>query len=157
MKLLAASDTHGNTAQLRRMLELEPDAQALLFLGDGLRDLAKLSEKYTGLRIYAVRGNCDYSCFEPAEGLAAFDGLLFFYTHGHGYEVKWTLTPLKTAARQRGAEVVLFGHTHMPHYEYENGLYVFNPGSLGNPRAGRPSYGVITKEKGKLRFEHHEL
>lgn len=157
MKLLVASDTHGNAAQLRRMLEKEAGAQALIFLGDGLRDLTFLDKEYPALRVYPVRGNCDYSCFEPAEGLAAFDGLLFFYTHGHGYEVKWTLTPIKAAARQRGAEVVLFGHTHTPYYEYENGLYIFNPGSLGHPRAGKPTYGVITNEKGRPRFEHREL
>ncbi|MDO5601560.1 MAG: metallophosphoesterase [Oscillospiraceae bacterium] len=157
MKVLIVSDTHGNAAQLYRMLQREEDAQALIFLGDGLRDLAGIDKARPHLRVYSVRGNCDYSCFEPAEGLAAFDGLLFFYTHGHGYEVKWTLTPIKTAARQRGADVVLFGHTHVPYYEYENGLYVFNPGSLGHPRAGKPTYGVVSGEKGRPRFEHREL
>lgn len=157
MKILIASDSHGTTAPLRQMLQQEQDAFNLIFLGDGLQDLSPLSYEFPNLRIYSVRGNCDYSCYEPAEGMVAFGGVLFFYTHGHGYEVKWTLAPLKSGAKHRGADVVLFGHTHVPYYEYENGLYVFNPGSIGKPHSGNGTYGVVTVENGIPRFEHKEV
>ncbi len=40
------------------------------------------------LKIYSVRGNCDYASFAPPDGLAAFGGVLFYYTHGNLYNVK---------------------------------------------------------------------
>ena len=53
---------------------------------------------------------------------------------------------LLAAARRAGADIALFGHTHIPHEEYdpESGIYLFNPGSIGEPRAGRPSYGILS-------------
>ena len=38
-KLLVLSDSHGDTQALRRCLEQEPELDALIFLGDGCRDL----------------------------------------------------------------------------------------------------------------------
>lgn len=42
------------------------------------------------------------------------------------------------AAKERGADVLLYGHTHVPMTDYEDGLYILNPGSL---RSG--TYGVV--------------
>lgn len=159
IKLLIASDTHNDAEALGRVVDAEPGANALIFLGDGLTDLAVLEEERPDLRlpIYHVRGNCDFRQSEPAEGLAAFGRVLFFYTHGHGYAVKETLAPLKYAARQRGADVALFGHTHSPYYEYADGLYVFNPGSVSRPRVGRPTYGLVIIGDGTPHFYHKEV
>lgn len=33
--------------------------------------------------------------------------------------------------RERQADLLLFGHTHQPLTDYEDGLYLMNPGSLG--------------------------
>ena len=44
-------------------------------------------------------------------------------------------------ARKQGADIDLFGHTHIGFTRYEDGLYLMNPGSLS--RAGEHSYGVI--------------
>lgn len=42
-------------------------------------------------------------------------------------------------------EVVVMGHTHLPHVEEVNGAVVANPGSVGQPRDGDPraSYAVL--------------
>ncbi|MFR9068635.1 MAG: metallophosphoesterase family protein [Faecalibacterium prausnitzii] len=90
---------------------------ALIFLGDGLRDLELALTLCPKLRAYSVAGNCDYGALEPTDGLAAFDGVVIFYTHGHMYGVKYDLDTLADAASARGAEVALFGHTHIPHAE----------------------------------------
>lgn len=156
-KLLIASDSHGNFDALLRVVEAEPGATDLIFLGDGLSDIYTVIDEHPELRVYLVRGNCDFSQSEPAEGLSAFDHQLFFYCHGDGYQVKCTLAGLKYAARQRGADVVLFGHTHSPYYEYTDGLYVFNPGSVSRPRIGRPTYGLVIIEDGIPHFYHKEV
>ena len=49
---------------------------------------------------------------------------------------------------KRGAQALLYGHTHIPHIDYHDGLWLVNPGSIGDHR--RPSYGVLTVEGDKL-------
>ena len=39
MTLLVISDTHGREDRIRELLRLHREAEAVLFLGDGLRDL----------------------------------------------------------------------------------------------------------------------
>ena len=111
-KLLILSDSHNSRLAIENILAAEADSiDALVFLGDGLRDLEQALTFYPSLRAYAVAGNCDFGALEPLDGLAAFDGVVVFYTHGHMYGVKYDLDTLADAAAARGANVALFGHT----------------------------------------------
>ena len=92
-KLLILSDSHGGSDAIARILKAEREnIDALIFLGDGLRDLELALTKYPRLRTYAVAGNCDFGALEPYDGLAAFDQVIVFYTHGHGWRCLATLT-----------------------------------------------------------------
>ena len=94
-KLLVLSDSHGGRTAIERVLMKESKSiDALIFLGDGLRDLELALTLYPKLRAYSVAGNCDYGALEPTDGLAAFDGVVIFYTHGHMYGVKYDLDTL---------------------------------------------------------------
>ena len=104
-KLLILSDSHGGSDAIARILKVEREnIDALIFLGDGLRDLELALTKYPRLRTYAVAGNCDFGALEPYDGLAAFDQVIVFYTHGHMYGVKYDLDTLADAAAARGAQ-----------------------------------------------------
>ena len=46
-------------------------------------------------------------------------------------------------AHKHAANILLFGHTHLPLVERSGELYIMNPGSCSRPRSGAPSYGVI--------------
>ena len=156
-QFIIVSDSHGNQEGLARVLQAHPKADALLFLGDGLSDLAAVRQTTRCPLVYEVRGNCDYDKSVPADRLISLGGLLLFVTHGNGYEVKLTTGPLRRAAAQRGAEAVIFGHTHSPYYAYTDGIYLFNPGSISMPRVGRPTYGLLTVRDGEPEFEHREV
>ena len=156
-KIIIISDSHGDRGALASVLATEQDADALIFLGDGLSDLAAVRASCRCPMVYEVRGNCDYDKSVPPERLVAFENLLLFFTHGHGYEVKATLGPLLRAAKQREADIVLFGHTHTPHLEQVEGIWVFNPGSVSIPRTRRPSYGILTITNGVPQFAHREV
>ena len=158
-KLLVLSDSHGGRAAIERVLIKESkNIDALIFLGDGLRDLELALTQYPKLRAYSVAGNCDYGALEPTDGLAAFDGVVIFYTHGHMYGVKYDLDTLADAAAARGAEVALFGHTHKPIALQKNGVFLFNPGSCGRCYTGPNTYGVMLLDKGKITsFAHKEV
>ena len=144
-KLLVLSDSHGGRAAIERVLLKEnANIDALVFLGDGLRDLEQALTLYPRLRAYSVAGNCDYGALEPMDG--------------HMYGVKYDLDTLTDAAAARGAEVALFGHTHVPHAEQRGKVFLFNPGSCGRCYTGPNTYGLLTLENGKVTaYEHKEV
>jgi len=65
------------------------------------------------------------------------------------------------AAREAGASACLFGHTHVPHKSYSEGLLVLNPGSLSRPRNGwGPSFALLTVPEvgdGRIEATHYEI
>ena len=64
--------------------------------------------------------------------------------HGHKYNVKSGYLNIQMAALEKEVDAVMFGHTHRVFYDYHNGLFIFNPGSVGAPVFGVPaSYGII--------------
>jgi uncharacterized protein len=53
------------------------------------------------------------------------------------------------------AAAVVFGHSHLPLHEEEDGFQIFNPGSpTERRRAPRPSMGLLTHGQRGLAFEH---
>lgn len=155
-KLVILSDSHNSADAIKRILKTESDADAAIFLGDGLRDLELALTHHPRLRVYAVAGNCDYGALEPLDGLAAFEQVVLFYTHGHMYGVKYDLDTLAEAAAARGAEIALFGHTHRPLAEQHGRVFLFNPGSCGRCYTGPDTYGVLKLENGKLLSAEHK-
>ena len=135
MKVLVISDIHGDIFYMSALIakmtrESKPDA--LIFCGDGLQDA--LTHKTTFSRFAAVRGNCDFS-FPPEialERTALLSGVYIFITHGHMYKVKRSLLSLNFRAREVGAQVACFGHTHQPYLERHRGVLMLNPGALCN-------------------------
>jgi len=56
-------------------------------------------------------------------------------THGHRYDVKSDHTALYNMGQLVGADILLFGHTHIPHYEQVSAMHVLNPGSAKDSAA----------------------
>jgi len=158
-KLLILSDSHNSRAAVERILRSEANNfDALIYLGDGLRDLELALASFPHVRAYAVAGNCDYGALEPMDGLAAFDQVVIYYTHGHMYGVKYDLDTLAEAAAARGADIALFGHTHIPFAEKHGKVFLFNPGSCGRCYVGPDTYGLLTLDAGDLvSYEHKEV
>ena len=65
--------------------------------------------------------------------------------HGHYYYVAMSEERLKEEARARGADIVMYGHTHRPSLTRDVDLITLNPGSVAYPRqeGRRPSYMVM--------------
>ncbi len=144
MRLIVISDTHGDYRKLEEILmRHQEDANAVIFLGDGLRDLDLLIQRYPKLKYYAVAGNCDYNRMEKRVDLIFEGGKRIFITHGDQFGVKSSTERLVALAMQHHADMVLFGHTHQGFSRYQDGLYLFNPGSPSCPRDSKPSYGII--------------
>ena len=138
MKILVVSDSHGKVDNLIRAVELtHPDY--VLHLGDCQRDLEKLRQTFPMLPMEGVPGNCDYGSCDQPERLIELGGVRILMLHGHTRGV-W-------AARECGAQVLLFGHTHRPMVDNDGALLVLNPGAAGDPL--RPTCGLLTIENGR--------
>ena len=142
LRIVVASDSHGNVANLCKIMDKHADAQAFFFLGDGEQDINEVLERYPERIIYRVCGNCDFYSGADSTGLVTLGGKRIFYTHGHIYNVKYRTDELLYAAHGWEADVVLYGHTHNPLAEYTEGLYVVNPGSCSG-RSVPATYAVI--------------
>ena len=60
--------------------------------------------------------------------------------------------------RREPADVVLFGHSHLPHDERVDGVWYFNPASAGPRRFDYPvSVGMFEKVRGRWRARHVPL
>ena len=130
MRILVVSDTHRDRAALRRAILNQPQAETVIHLGDGAEEAEEMKAAFPDRKFLLVRGNCDWGGTLPLEGLARLAGKNIFYTHGYTYNVKLTMCRAVSAAREKKADVLLFGHTHQAFTSYEDGLYIMNPGSL---------------------------
>lgn len=134
MKVLVLSDSHAGLSFMRAAVKaLRPDA--VIHLGDYYDDGEVLAEENSHIPMYQVPGNCDrFRCFGKPEMLCLdVGGVRMFMTHGHNQGVKQTLGRLVSQAREYGAAIALYGHTHSADCHREpDGLWVVNPGSCGS-------------------------
>lgn len=138
MRILVISDSHGSNRAIRSVLETNKGISAILHLGDGERDLDGFSSIFGDMPVFRVSGNCDYASLEPEMRLEIIGGKRIFMTHGHLFGVKHDTSHLLTRASELRADIILYGHTHIPVTSYVEGVHILNPGSL---RMG--SYGAI--------------
>ena len=138
MRVIVFSDSHGSTVCMREALLDHPEADMIIHLGDGERDLEKLAELTGGRRIVQVCGNCDLYSLLPANEIVDAAGVRIFCSHGHTELVKHGNQAFISKARSLGAHIALYGHTHQTVTAYDDGLHIMNPGSI---RAGE--YGII--------------
>ncbi len=171
---LVLSDTHGHERLLYRVVAaINFRPAAILFLGDGLRDMEVFS-RIPALRevpIWAVSGNCDsffsLRATEPLSRVIPLGSHTIYMTHGHQLGVRSSQDAAVQSALAAGADVLLYGHTHMAeeHTVYVKGadgeerrLLVANPGSLGEPRDGGPCrFGVLTLSESAAIFSHGQV
>lgn len=159
MKYLIFSDSHRATLGMRSVITRCIDGlDGVIFLGDHYDDTEFIAAELPELTLHAVAGNCDisskYLAPEYREKILCLDGVRVLITHGHGHGVKWGLGPIEQYARAKGVDAVLFGHTHERVERYSDGLYIFNPGSVSQPRDGTPSFGVLTVQDGQILLSH---
>lgn len=142
MKILVFSDSHGNLFRVKKVLEVFTDVDMIFHLGDNVRDAIKIQE-LVHCPVKYVKGNTDL-IEAPLEIMEDLCGKKFFLTHGHQYRIKSDLNNLYYAALEKEADVVLFGHSHVPYQETINEILFLNPGSIGDKRwQPKETYGII--------------
>jgi putative phosphoesterase len=147
-RLVIVSDTHGNKKGVEKLSPIIKENHYFVHLGDGVLDLDPVLEACPK-KTYFCRGNCDLFASVPDEGILEVEDIKIFYCHGHRYGVKTDLNALARAAKSRGCQVALFGHTHRPIITEEEGVTLINPGSLKLPTdaGGTYCYMVVNGNK----------
>ena len=124
-------------------------ADLILHAGD-LMDPALLEELAAHAPVRAVRGNLDP--LDLSESLEfEFGGIRVAMIHDSGRK-----QGRRTRMRRRfpDARVVVFGHSHIPFLEDEDGLMLLNPGSpTDRRRQPRHTFALLHTEGGGVRAE----
>lgn len=148
VRILVISDSHGENGNLRYAIGQVLPVDLLLHLGDVEGDLARILGAAPPYLVRCVRGNMDTGRY-PALLLLSICGHRIFAAHGDRYGVRMSPERISLAAREQGADVVCYGHTHVPVCETGNGILLLNPGSISRPRLGKKSYAVLTLREGE--------
>jgi putative phosphoesterase len=163
MRLGLVSDIHGQTEALRQALQAMGPIDRLLCLGDSIQQARFCNETVRMLRdrdVLAIRGNHEEAFFagtgrtaphvDPtlADWLAALpasigleaDGRRILLVHSTPWPSGHAYVPPSHRDFHRFAEVkadiLIYGHTHLPVNQRVGGVLVVNPGSVGE---GRPT------------------
>lgn len=147
MRILVLSDSHGCVENMARAVEREQPRE-IWHLGDCVHDAEQLRQLFPNIPLESVPGNCDYAALDQPERLLEREGCRVLLMHGHTRRVKGGPLAAVYAARECGADILLFGHTHQPLVDRNGPLWIMNPGSIG--RGLMQTYGLILLENGRV-------
>lgn len=160
MKALVFSDSHGKLNGLLEAVDRHPEYEAIFHLGDVGYDEDYL-RAMTPYPVYMVRGNCDYSMQLKEQLVVEFAGKRIAMCHGHRFiTYGGGMDSLRYFGLEQKADIVMFGHTHIPLLEEYEDITLLNPGSISQPRQENkiPTYTVMeTDADGNIQFQMCEL
>lgn len=165
MRLLIASDIHGDAECCRAMLEAaqRENASKILILGDILyhgprndlpsgyapKEVIELLNSNAD-KLLCVRGNCDTEVDQMVLSFPILSDTAFVYdgdcdvtlymSHGHKYSPD-CLPPLPAGS------LFLYGHTHLLGLTEKDGIRCVNPGSVSLPKGGNKKTYAIYENK----------
>lgn len=165
MQCLILSDSHSHGENIGKALRKCPDAEVVFYLGDGISALDGYIERYRDKAWFFVLGNCDRPECINGSFVKKVDTITLckrkiVLTHGDLYGAKYGVGGLISLAKESGADIILFGHTHkrLEYYDSQHGIWLFNPGALENSWDTGASFGLLTlNEKGDALFSHGSL
>ncbi len=147
--LVVLSDTHrterpGLEDPLRSAIR---ESQMVVHAGDFTTESVLEGFQTTSREFLAVHGNADtpgVSSRLPTARTLEFGGCTIAITHTQ----RGGTIGLSYFGAERGADLVIFGHTHKPQVLETGDLTLLNPGSHADPRGGGPTYAVLEDDEG---------
>jgi len=156
MKIIVVSDSHGDEKYLQLIRNRHfHEGDLFIHCGD-----SELMGEHKSIQGYlTVRGNCDVDKQYPLDRIQKLNHQdTLFMTHGHCYDVKYSMQRLFYKALEVGATIVCYGHSHCIGAEMNDGILFVNPGSLVLPRNTREkTYATITLNSHEVEIEYLEV
>ena len=142
-KILVLADSHTHIDNLQNAIDAAGCVDYIFHLGDHASDMGRVEMHNASAKVLCVKGNGDLGDF-PTHRAVIIEGHRIVLTHGHLQRVKQSLLQLSLFAAEQEADIVLYGHTHVPDISYASGgRLLLNPGSIGVPRRGDPTYCIL--------------
>jgi len=147
--LAVLSDTHsrrGHELAGRARTAVER-ADEVVHAGDFTSEAALDAFHDAADRLHAVHGNADDRSVQerlPESRTVEYRSIRIAVTH----TVRGGATARSLFARERGADLLVTGHTHTPTFTDADGLGLLNPGSHADPRGGPASHAELRVETG---------
>ncbi|WP_290459838.1 metallophosphoesterase [Romboutsia ilealis] len=156
MKIGILSDTHMIKECIDKAIPYLKNCGLIIHAGDNFSD-SKYIHNITKVGVMAVKGNCDFDNVED-ELIFDIEDKVIFLCHGDKYNVKYGLNEIEIKAKSINADIVIFGHTHIPlKFEKDNILYL-NPGSISLPReVDYKSFFIMNLENDNIKIEQIRL
>lgn len=156
MRIGIISDTHGQLHPA--VAEHFAGVDHIIHAGD-IGDSTILDRLRAIAPVTAVAGNIDgFSCDDAGlEARVGLGGLEFYVLHILDRPARPSKQFLE-AMSKKSADVVIFGHSHLPHNEKRGGHWFFNPASSGPRRFDYPrSVGIFELLRGAWSARHIPL
>ena len=131
MKIIVITDTHNYIDYARMIINKTAGVTDVIHLGDVVSDAIELSSIFPRVNFHYVKGNNDWFSNAKEELFMCACGKNILAVHGHQYRVKNGLLNLYLKAKSIGADVVLFGHTHVMCDTVSDGIRFINPSPSG--------------------------
>lgn len=159
MKLVAVlSDTHLRSGQTLPPWVWEHIENVDLILHAGDMTTPELLLDLQGIApVEAVQGNCDGWDLShlPTQKIINCEDLTIGLTHGAFGRGRSTPERALRTFDGESVDLVVFGHSHTPYHNWENGILLFNPGSPTDKRR-EPQYslGLLEIEGKRVKARH---
>jgi putative phosphoesterase len=148
MRLGVVSDTHKHILNLNKAIDFlrGQDVSMFIHLGDDYTDPDETAER-DFLRVPGVFSDVYTDVRVPNRIIKNVVGWRLLLTHtvsSHPNDLPDDLKP-EDVIREKRADIVLYGHTHLPEIRQEEGIIFINPGHLKNEdkRGFPPTFAFV--------------
>ncbi len=150
MKILIVSDTHGYEGNMWKAIYREEPVDMFIHCGD-IEHMPTELKEYFDCPVHVVKGNNDYMLRLPEVDRFEIAGHKVILTHGHHHNIYRNQDAMFYYGEENHADIVMFGHIHVPIVERSGSVTIVNPGSISLPRQAdrRPTYIVMTVYEGE--------
>ena len=156
MRILIVSDTHRHNENLYEVVNRIGKIDMLIHCGD-IECQTEMITDVVDCPAIIVRGNNDFFSNLERDQVFNIENYRIMVTHGHYYNVSLGVDMLVDEALFRGANVVMYGHTHRPHMEIRDDITIINPGSISYPRQDGRQATYMIMEIDRFGEAHYTL
>ena len=163
MKILIASDIHGNLENTKELINkfYKYQADRMIILGDiyqgySIEESMEIANLFSQIRtkLYLLRGNCDFATFDTFSPVGMFEEYnmkigtkTIYFNHGHKGMPKVEFNE---------NDIYCHGHTHINDITLYHNIIICNPGSVSLPRGGTKASFMIIDETGIYIYDFND-
>ncbi|MBS4761410.1 metallophosphoesterase [Carnobacteriaceae bacterium zg-ZUI252] len=143
-RILVISDNHGIDNEMAQLLaDYRQNVDYIVHCGDSE---FPTTHSTWSLVDSVVKGNMDFDAHYSVENIINMPFGKVYSTHGHLCRVNFSREHLATVAKQNGAKLAFYGHTHVLCVEKIDDVICINPGSFNHSRGNVPerTYAIVT-------------